>query len=1269
MGVVVSLAFRDDDEEIRAIEAQLLARHTSRFVGRQWLIRDIEGALEVPDCRIILLTGNAGIGKSSVLAEIARRRPEAFTFFLRRDSIHALRSGDARSFLLDFGFRLADARPELFTRDREKIDVGQDASEVDEKGEMVGVRVARMAASPFEQVAIEVRQRVGRVAGRVAGIVIEEYVAEARRLTVDDLLEMAVRRPLARLAAESPDQRIVVLLDALDEVMLRRDGASNPADLIDLLADVHHFPSNLRLVVTSRKGTHLAPLLELDHVQHLELLQDQPENIADLETYVTESLKTISVVATGHLKKFRERILHKAAGNFLYASMILRTLVHATEEDYDRDPLAFLETLPPDLAGVYAALLRRTIPTIERKYDRVTWAESLHPILSVLAVARRPVSIPELATLTAISAVRTTSLLSDLAAFLDVREDNGIQARLFHVTFGEYLISANDAMYRVDVKETVRSMRQAALLSWGGMEADLPLLRPGQPGSTYAVSHLPRHLLQIGDTREAVDLLIAPRYFEPRVLLGEAFSHLEDLRAALTTPGAAFDIARALENFLAEHVNWIVRHHAAALAQFVDWATSESSRAPELREYVEKRLVPLFVSSGRRGLFRVGARPSMRGGKIPPSAAQVYSRKLGAAMPDGRVLFGSNTAIEMLEPGGRITVVPVTVKGLLEGIHAISNREIVIVKYGDHSAGIIRFDLVDQTSHEVAEIDLEYDEFVRGSGMVGGAIRIVTGKGRVATVPLSDEEEEFDEEWLEIDDDDTIITAAWVDPDGSLLIGTQQKEDDGSLSRIYPQRDIWQWNPADRKLASLATLKGGTARLALLAMIMKTGRIGETVAGNQMLPIDAICRLKDGTILVARGPDLLRLQDRLLRRIVLHDESIDFILQDAAGRVFVLGHSTAIIDLGTKKRVLSVGQTAAMGLLPDDQLLTFDSAGPRSVFDPFTGRRVPLGLPVSNGFAVQSAAITNGGLIGMTSMLDGKAIAMSPAVVTIGWTATRVRSVRIAPWDDEEFIFPVRDEENLKEHRLQTWNPATGELTDVSEPFLMEAIVGAAMRGGELVLVEESGEVWTFSRNDRLPRRSVTLQDFDTIPLGSSFGLLPHGGFVACDPFGTLRAWGPDGSVVATYALNGTPTALASSPRSGLITIADADDLLHSFSMRSQPAAPADESREGPRSDWRPPFSSRLARGQALSRILRATRSTWFWFSLFSLLYHWRMLKDAEGCGGTFVTFGLIVLRALPWAALWNAVKVLLSTVSIFLYRNMLARNRTGRVVAPAVSS
>lgn len=436
-----------------------------RFVRRQWLVTEVAERMADPDCRFVLLTAEPGAGKSGFLAQLADDHPDWPRYLIRRDQWQPLADGSARAFLLRIGFQLAATHPELFSADQVRVGVQQHIGELGEGGSVIAAEVDRIVGSPFYQTILEIRQQVERAHGSVVGVHVSEWVTDPRLIPLSDLAAMALLDPLAALHRDQPSTKVVVLIDALDEVTVT--GGEHRETVFDWLCAVGELPPNLRIIVTSRPNMQVRVFADTqrDCVQELAIRSGDERVDADLRAYARDLLALDQVAqaladAGRSSDDFARNAVRKADGNIGYLDAIGRAIDRAERR---REPtatiaaLVALDELPEDVHGLYAFFLHQLRARMSQRVIKVedpstghsalldVWSEVLRPVLEVLCVAARPLNLDELAGLTGTLARRAelTVALDQLAHLLDDSEDH--RYRLYHATLVEFLTSPRTA--------------------------------------------------------------------------------------------------------------------------------------------------------------------------------------------------------------------------------------------------------------------------------------------------------------------------------------------------------------------------------------------------------------------------------------------------------------------------------------------------------------------------------------------------------------------------------------------------------------------------------------------------------------------------------------------------------------------------------------------------------------------------------------------------------------------------------------------------------
>ena len=565
--------------------SELVASYTADFVGREWLVGQVNALLDDPDCRIVVLTGGAGMGKSAFAAHLAATHPHWPRYFIRRDSRELLSPGDAKTFLLTVGGQLATLYPDLFKPDRLEIVVRQRIGELKAGGEAVAVRIKELQASPFYRVAIRAEQEVQRVAGKATGVEIGRLVAEPRQMSVQDLQCLGLLDPAQLLYQTNPEARIVVVVDALDE--LRYSPAEE--DLLRALCEMPDMPSNLRFVVTSRREKFLDRLLGRSDARELLLAARGKENRQDLRNYAEANLPNGRLEpALARENRTRasliENLLGKADGNFLYLRSVLRAIeqgLAVPAKMYQVHYLVGEDRLPDDLDALYDYFLASIVEWVKKSgFGDAAWRQYLRPMLGTLAVAREPLSEEQLGDYTGLHSEDLGDLLRELRQFVEPVDSQRLY-RIYHTSFAEYLLDARTNVdYRIEGGSWHGRLANYYLHAWGGLEDSLPQLQEAKwrdLHSGYGLRHLAAHLEGAGQEEDLHMLLQLERkidehwenvWFGVKEATGDPGGYLADIQRARQMAAASDQMGRHMRyTLILSSLNSLARNIPLALIE------------------------------------------------------------------------------------------------------------------------------------------------------------------------------------------------------------------------------------------------------------------------------------------------------------------------------------------------------------------------------------------------------------------------------------------------------------------------------------------------------------------------------------------------------------------------------------------------------------------------------------------------------------------------------------------------------------------------------
>jgi tetratricopeptide (TPR) repeat protein len=449
---------------------------SNRFVERHWLLEKIEKHISDRDCRIILLTAEPGAGKTAFMAWLANQHADWLRYFIRKDSKEVLRGGDAQSFLLTIGHQLAIVHPSIFKPDKLEVIVEQRLGKITSTGSAVGISVDELYTSPFYQTSLSVRQDAETIEGKLTGVSIKKLVADARLLPNEKLQYLGLFDPAKILSKADATAKIIILIDGLDELRF----SHIVDDILKWLSGlgISEIPSNIRFVIASRplEEHNLNILRERfgKSLREVEVDTSSKNVQEDLHSYAEYFVcqQLIKPVLSMHgidSKKFAERSVAKANGNFQYLSFLYRGIEQKIKqpkekektgstipkEDQELTKLLSFEDVPTGLRSLYDFFIDRLKASVsgtaveipgEGLYGKSVyvpaWEGLYRPILGVMSVAAQPLDSFQIRNFIGFRGEEgwLNEALDRLGQFLD--RHNGNTYTFYHSTFAESLISA-----------------------------------------------------------------------------------------------------------------------------------------------------------------------------------------------------------------------------------------------------------------------------------------------------------------------------------------------------------------------------------------------------------------------------------------------------------------------------------------------------------------------------------------------------------------------------------------------------------------------------------------------------------------------------------------------------------------------------------------------------------------------------------------------------------------------------------------------------------
>ncbi|MEU8816675.1 hypothetical protein [Actinoplanes sp. NPDC048796] len=443
-----------------------IADRTRDFTGREWVFSEVDTWLS--DDRLpprMIIMGEPGVGKSAIAARLTQLADVAASHFCIARSVSTI-------------------DPSSFSRS-----ISQQLCRID--------GFARKILNDGN-VSVAVTQNVYGSYSTAVGATINNLVINSPSGSV--AFVHTVLEPLRSLFAEGFDQRVLLVVDGLDEAM-RHQG---PETIVDLLANSGELPAKVRLVLTSRPDRAVWRQFEAQRVPYFRVDADRPENLADIRDYVRAQIRTSRPLRDRvaeqdpDTEEFVSRLFGASGGNFLYVVWLLPSIAAGTQR-FDTTA-----ALPRGIVSVYREFLRN-----RKTGNDTVWRTTYAPILRALVVAQESLDRDLLARLTGLGREDTWYGVQDLYQFMDPAEADSGRYFLYHQSISDWLVEQSRAQdFWIDrdaAHQRVVDHYRGPATSWAAVD--------WRQVDDYGVCHLAKHLFALrsaGARTQLYDLICQP---------------------------------------------------------------------------------------------------------------------------------------------------------------------------------------------------------------------------------------------------------------------------------------------------------------------------------------------------------------------------------------------------------------------------------------------------------------------------------------------------------------------------------------------------------------------------------------------------------------------------------------------------------------------------------------------------------------------------------------------------------------------------------------
>lgn len=470
--------------EIKLQLPPTIAANIEQFTGRTWLLPILLEWLNGTSSRWFILTAVPGAGKGMIMAWLAGAGP------IPNDPVSCSQLEQLRSLVKAVHFCKANTGS-ISPRALAKNMAEQLAYTVPEFA-------TALTATLNDVVRIAVDQQTGTVES--GAIVTGVHIGTLDLGGLGDELSFnrLLREPLQLLYKGGFHDTVLLLVNALDEA----NTYTGNIGIVPLLSNLDDLPTQVRILMSTRADPRVYKYFPESF--SLDLCIDAPINDEDVRSYMYQRLDKLDEKSRTLIAN---RVAEAAAGNFLYAQLVLDDLLRRPSVIKIPDTLS----LPESLSEIYHSFLTERLGA-----DEKLWYAVYRPLLGLLAVAQGDGLHRR--NLASIIGQEVDYELRVCKPYLQGNLPDG-PFRLFHKSFGDYLLYNGDIDYHIDHDMMHRQIARYYLQSyddnWSACD-------------DYGMRYLPIHMIRGGQGQALCRLLLNYGWLKAKMNVTDIASVIAD---------------------------------------------------------------------------------------------------------------------------------------------------------------------------------------------------------------------------------------------------------------------------------------------------------------------------------------------------------------------------------------------------------------------------------------------------------------------------------------------------------------------------------------------------------------------------------------------------------------------------------------------------------------------------------------------------------------------------------------------------------------------
>ena len=334
---------------------------------REWVFDSVQNWLDDRSSqhRVMVISGNAGMGKSVIAAVICKRMQEAG----RLSGSHFCRYNNVRY-----------CKPQL---------------------------MIQSLACHLSHALPQYKQALVAQLSRNLG-------TDLNNMGVEELFALLFKEPLS--AVGDPGRNMLMVIDGLDESEYQ-----GRSELLNVIANQFcKLPIWIRFLVTTRPALNIAERLK--HLKPLELQSDGEDNLEDVRVFCLKRLER--VVKPANVGELVERLVLKSEGLMLYAHFLILSTTESASISHERD---LVGSSPLGIFAVYHSYFKRLGRELINEHN--IREEHFLNLLSSITASREPLPVGFVSKVLVSSSNspltkrKVHSALGSVSALLPIRDD------------------------------------------------------------------------------------------------------------------------------------------------------------------------------------------------------------------------------------------------------------------------------------------------------------------------------------------------------------------------------------------------------------------------------------------------------------------------------------------------------------------------------------------------------------------------------------------------------------------------------------------------------------------------------------------------------------------------------------------------------------------------------------------------------------------------------------------------------------------------------